>query len=132
VLFSAVGDTSYKLLLTLHIVAAVVAFAPPIVATIGGGTVSVATWRLTFYSLLATGLLGIILIVVSDDVWEFSQTWISLALLVWIVMAGVGGAVVVPALRDGVRARAALGAKVLTGLLVVMVYLMVFKPGLPT
>jgi len=128
VLFSAVGDTSYELLLTLHIVAAVVAFAPPIVATIGGGTVPVATWRLTFYSLLATGLLGIILIV-SDDAWEFSQTWISLALLVWIVMAGVGAAVVVPALRDGVKARAALGSQILTALLIVMVCLMVFKPG---
>ncbi len=128
-LFSAVGDTSYDLLLTIHIVAAVVAFAPPIVATIGGGTVPVATWRLTFYSLLATGLLGIILIVVSDDAWEFSQTWISLALLVWIVMAGVGGAVVVPALRDGVKARAALGSQILTALLIVMVCLMVFKPG---
>ncbi len=126
---AAVRDTSYNLLLTLHIVSAVVAFAPPIVATIGGGAVPVATWRTTFYALLATGLLGIILIVVSEDVWEFSQTWISLALLVWIVMAGVGAAVVVPALRNGGRRRAAQGSQVLTLLLVVMVYLMVFKPG---
>ncbi len=129
-LLAAVDDTSYDVLLTLHIVAAVVAFAPPIVATIGGGTVPVATWRLTFYALLATGLLGIILIVSSEEVFEFSQTWISLALLLWVVMAGVGAAMVVPALRDGDKARAALGSRLLTLLLVLMVMLMVFKPGL--
>ena len=76
------------------------------------------------------------MIVLSDDVWEFSQTWISLAFLVWFAIAGVVSAMIL----KGERAMAAgdmkgrdlvaKGGPIATLLMLVMLYLMIFKPGL--
>jgi hypothetical protein len=42
---------------------------------------------------------GILLILVSDDAWKFSQTWIWLALLLYIAAVGVAHAVLTPGHR---------------------------------
>ena len=130
------SDT-YKLFLLLHIAAIVVAFAPVVVGAValapGGRRASVPqlsdTGRLVYSAgLVAAGLFGILLIVTSEDVWAFDQTWISLAFVVWIAMNGVFHAMIFP--RRGGGDRAQLGLAIMDILLVVMLYLMIWKPGL--
>jgi hypothetical protein len=134
-----VSDT-YKFFLLLHIASVVVAFAPVIVGSVAlapaGGRRRAAvpelspTGRLIYAGgLILSGLFGILLIVISDDVWEFSDTWISLAFLVWIAMNGVFHAMVFPARRAARSDRAQLGIAILNVLLIVMLWLMIWKPG---
>ena len=86
-------------------------------------------------ALIAAGAFGILLIVVSDEAWEFSQGWVSFAFLVWIAMNGVLHALLLPAerkLADGdeaSRSRADLGGQIITVLFIVMLWLMIWKPG---
>lgn len=47
----------------------------------------------------AAGVFGVILVLLSEDVYEFSQTWISIAFLLFIVAAVVAGVVHGPNLR---------------------------------
>ena len=42
---------------------------------------------------------GILLVLVSDDVWEFSQTWVWLAIVLYIVGIGVSHGVLLPAVK---------------------------------
>ena len=130
------SDT-YKLFLLLHIAAIVVAFAPVVVGAValapGGRRASVPqlsdTGRLVYSGgLILAGLFGILCIVTSEDVWAFDQTWISLAFVVWIAMNGVFHAMIFP--RRGGGDRAQLGLAIMDILLLVMLYLMIWKPGL--
>ena len=84
-------------------------------------------------------LFGIALVLLSDDVWAFDQLWISLSFLLYIVAAGVLGAVVIPAQKrignasgDGDRliARVSAGTGVINLLGVVLIALMIWKPGI--
>ena len=132
------SDT-YKFFLLLHIASVVVAFAPVVVGAVAvapaGGRRRASVPELSpvgriVYAggLILTGLFGILLIVSSDDAWEFSDTWISLAFLVWIAMNGVFHAMVFPA-RRATPDRAQLGIAILNVLLIVMLWLMIWKPG---
>ena len=132
------SDT-YKLFLLLHIASIIVAFAPVIVGAValapGGRRASVPqlsdTGRLVYsVGLIAAGLFGILLIFASEDVWAFDQTWISLAFVVWIAMNGVFHAMIFPSRRRGGADRAQLGLAIMDVLLIVMLYLMIWKPGL--
>ena len=133
----------YKFFFLLHIAAIVVAFAPVIVAFLPGVDTRGAytgLGRIVYLSALPlAGIFGIILVLLSDDVWEMSQTWISLAFLVWFAMLGVFHVFVVkgrPLGSGGGRSRSATAVDVQTGeaimtlLFVVMLYLMIWKPGL--
>lgn len=133
------SDT-YKFFLLLHIASVVVAFAPVVVGAVavapaGGrrrGSVPELSpvGRLVYAGgLILAGLFGILLIVSSDDAWEFSDTWITLAFLVWIAMNGVFHAMVFPARRAVSSERAQLGIAILDVLLIVMLWLMIWKPG---
>jgi hypothetical protein len=132
------SDT-YKLFMLLHIASVVVAFAPVVVGAVavaptGGRRAAVPelgpTGRIVYAGgLILSGLFGILLILASEDVWEFSDTWISLAFLVWIAMNGVFHAMVFPARRAARSDRAALGIAILNVLLIVMLWLMIWKPG---
>jgi hypothetical protein len=139
-----VSDT-YKLFMLLHIASVVVAFAPVVVGAVavaptGGRRAAVPelgpTGRIVYAGgLILSGLFGILLILASEDVWEFSDTWISLAFLVWIAMNGVAHALIVPSERklaagdDSALRRLDLGGMLMTGLFLVMLYLMIWKPG---
>ncbi len=132
-------SNAYNIFLILHVAAVVVGLGPSALTLLpGGGDVrqAVAAAGRTVYapSLIAAGLFGILLIFTSpeigdDRVWEFSQAWISLAFLVWIAMIGVQHAMVLAGRRKGDATLEENGHKVLTVLFVVMLYLMVFKPG---
>ncbi len=136
---AAVNDNAYNFVLLLHIVAVVVGFAPAIAGLVaprsaGADWATLRAIRAIYVpAVFVAGLLGIVLVLLSDDQWEFKQFWVSAAFLVWIAMMGVYQALVQRGARvggrDGAR-RAVLGAQILSVLVVVMVYLMVFKPGL--
>lgn len=150
-MIAAYSDTGYDVMLFLHIVTAFVAFAPAFVhpllanqtkaldATSRGkvlGMIAGNGRRIYAPALILTGLFGFAMQGMSDGVIEFGQTWFWLAIVVWIVMNGILHAVLLPAdraLADGDEAaegKAATTGMVLTVLLLVMLYLMVFQPGM--
>lgn len=142
----------YKLLYLGHIVTILVAFAPAFVHPILSAQVTadgdatarqrlsahMATngRRLHFPALVLTAAFGIAMVLVSDEVWGFDQAWISLAFLVWIALCGVVSGLIMPAERklDGgdhdAERTIAMGGQIATALLLVMLYLMIWKPGL--
>ena len=149
-MLAVVGDTPYNILLLLHILLAMAAFAPafvhPLVANqIKGmepsGRQAVLTAiagngrRIYAPALIVTGLLGFGLSGMSDGVYALSQGWLLASIIIWIAMNGVLHAILLPAERavaggdDSAQGRVDLGGAVLTVLLLVMLYLMVFKPG---
>jgi hypothetical protein len=125
-------STSFKIFLLLHVLSFIVAFAPTVVALLPGNREAAVATARTVYApaLILTGLFGILCVVSSDDVFKFDQTWISLALLVWIVMNGVFHAIVLPGRRIGSLSQVDSGQAIMTVLLVVILYLMIWKPGL--
>ena len=83
---------------------------------------------LTLVWVLGMGMVGM-----SDEVWEISDTWIVLSLLGWVVAMVASWFLIRPALTDtSERAQSRMGAGIgITHLvLVVVLYLMIFKPGL--
>jgi uncharacterized membrane protein len=175
VLAAGLNSGVYKLVLVLHIMCAIVGFgavylnglyAAQVRAHQGreGLAISEANYAVSSvaeYLIYAVPVLGVILIPLSDHAWKFSQTWVSLALVLYIVGIGVSHAVMRPGhkrmnalMRELVDAgpppagvagatgpppqvvemeqigkRMAAGGLFLDVLLIVLVYLMVFKPG---
>jgi hypothetical protein len=125
-------SSTFKFFLLLHVLSFIVAFAPSVVSLLPGnrGTAVAAARRVYSPALILTGLFGILCVVTSDEVFEFDQTWITLAFLVWIAMNGVYHAVVLTGRRVGSITRVDGGQAIMTILLVVMLYLMIWKPGL--
>ncbi|HEU5082479.1 MAG TPA: hypothetical protein VFU14_04005 [Acidimicrobiales bacterium] len=150
-ILAAYDDTGYNLLLLLHIVAVLVAFAPAAINPLleryfvrNGGEAALQSWagfardytkKIALSSLVVVLITGILLIVMSDDAWEFDQTWISLAFLVWIAIGGVVSALILKGEKlvaaGDMKGRELLakGGPIATVLLLVMLYLMIFKPG---
>ena len=149
-MLAAYRGTGYNVMLFLHILTALVAFAPAFVhpllasqtkaldASNRGkvlGMIAGNGRRIYAPALILTGLFGFAMQGMSDGVIEFSQTWFWLAIVVWIVMNGVLHAVLLPPERavaggdESLAKRVDAGGMILTVLLLVMLYLMVFKPG---
>lgn len=150
-LLGLIGDTTYNVVLLLHILSAMAAFAPAFVhPVLGSQSKSVdaaerARWlgfiaqngrRIYAPALIATGVFGFALQGLSDGVWEFDQTWIILAVITWIAMNGILHGVILPAEKamaggdESAESRLAIGGPAITLLLVFMLYVMIFKPGL--
>ncbi len=167
----------YKFLFVLHLLTVIVGFGPLMMAGVfgakakaRGGTEGLAVSETTFevaqiaqWAVYATPILGILLVLTSDDVWKFSQTWISLSFLLYFVALGVSHAIhqknlrrmnelmaelaagsAAPAGSGGGRSggpppqvaeleergkRAAMIGGILNVLTVIIVALMVYKPG---
>jgi hypothetical protein len=128
-------STRADILLFLHILSVVVAFAPAVIAVVPGGRdgaigVLERAGRIVYApALILAGLFGILLVVNSDGGIEFSETWISLAFVVWIVMNGVFHAMVLAGQRRGDEGRVFNGQAIMTVLLLIMLYLMIWQPG---
>jgi hypothetical protein len=128
-------STGFEIMLVLHIATVVVAFAPAVIGVLPGGrggltgVLEAAGRQVYAPALVLAGLFGIGCIVTSDDAFEFSDTWISLAFVVWIAMNGVFHALVLAGQRQEDRAKVTTGHQIMTLLLLAMLYLMVFKPG---
>ncbi|HEX5944872.1 MAG TPA: hypothetical protein VFY82_01280 [Acidimicrobiales bacterium] len=132
-------STAFKISLFLHIATVVVAFAPSVLAVLPGGRDGVvgvldkAGRQVYAPALILAGLFGILCIVTSDvggqAVFEFSETWISLAFVVWIAMNGVFHALVLAGQKQNDASKVVTGQQIMTLLLLAMLYLMIFKPG---
>ena len=129
-------STGYGILLLVHVIAAVVAFGgnfvQPMLARSGNVTdegFAKANLYIQLPAIVVLFVAGMGMIGMSDEVWKFSQTWVSIAFLV-AILAGVLQYLVARAWKAG-NAKAVPG---LTGglhvLLVIALYLMIWKPGL--
>ena len=109
------------------------------------------------YFIYAVFLLGFALVGLSDSVWEFGQTWVWLSIVFYLVAIGLSHGVLQPAVKrmgvlmhemaagpppaggppPQIAEMADLGKKVgtvgpvLDIILIIILYLMVFKPGGP-
>ncbi|MDG1410950.1 MAG: hypothetical protein P8L46_07400 [Acidimicrobiales bacterium] len=152
-LLAAVGDTPYNIFLFLHIAAMFAAFAPMFVnpfieaGTRGSparaaifGAIAQRSMRIHGTALIVGGLLGFGVAGMSKDandnlVYEMKDSWLLIAVVVWIAMNGVLHAMIIPgekAVAGGDESGASkmdIGGKIMTVLFLVTIYLMVFKPG---
>ncbi len=151
-IFSAIGDTPYNIMLLLHILTAMAAFAPAFVHPVLGaqmkadgmadrpkvfGYMATNAQRIYGSSLIVTGLLGFGVAGMSDDVLSMSDGWLAAAFIIWVAMNGILHAVIRPsekaiAAGEGGEAnerKLAIAGMAITALLVVQLYLMVWKPG---
>lgn len=106
-------DGLYKLTLVVHIFCAIVGFgAVYLNALYGqqirkrGGREGLAVFQANFfvsgigqYFIYAVFVFGILLVLESSDAWKFSQTWVWLAMLLYVVALGVSHGVLQPALK---------------------------------
>ncbi|MEY2435577.1 MAG: hypothetical protein QOF97_413 [Acidimicrobiaceae bacterium] len=160
--------TLYKTLLVLHIMAAIVGFGAVFLNGLyaaetkkrqgpSGRAVleaNIAVSSVAEKLIYAVPLLGILLVLVSDEAWSFSDTWIWLSMALFVVGIGVSHSVVIPgakrinallleietgppptggpppqvAVIEALGKRQAIGGGFLDLLLVALVALMVFKP----
>jgi uncharacterized membrane protein len=155
---AAISDTSYELVLVLHILAVIVAFAPAVAHPLTGARVKQAEgddgvvrfsaliakparW-VYFPALVLSGVFGGALIGMSkptadaEVLWKFEQTWIWLGIAIWVVLCGLVSGVILPAERRvaagdlSAQKRVETAGGIVALLVVVQVALMVFKPGL--
>lgn len=134
---TVIEDTGFRIFYLLHILTIVVAFAPAVMSVLPGGrdgslgVLERAGRQVYAPALILAGLFGILCIVTSDDVFEFDQTWISLAFVVWIAMNGVFHGMVLVGQKQEDATKVGNGQAIMTVLLLVMLYLMIWKPGWP-
>lgn len=166
----AVSGT-YKFVFVLHLVSVIIGF--------GGLVIALAIWEKArsrrdregvavsqlaldvtehwaAWFIYAVPVLGIILVLLSDDTWKFSQSWIGISLLLYLVVVGMLHGLHLPNLRrmnalgaelaaappagaggrppqvaelEARAKKAALVGGILNLVWVVVVFLMVYKPG---
>ena len=175
-LLASVGDTPYRVVLLLHILTAIIGFGAVFLNALYGraaerreGVEGLAIAEANYdvsqvaeYFIYAVPVFGILLVLMSDagghKVYEFSQAWISMSFLLYIVGLGLAHGV----LRPNVKKMHALMRELVTGppgggggggrppqvdeierrartvgrtsaalnlLLVVILYLMIWRPG---
>lgn len=146
------ADTGYNIVLLLHIIAVIVALAPAVVHPIlfgleqkraDGDIVALAgrvtglPTRVYTIALVVAGVLGIGLISMGDPIIEWGDTWVWLSVVLWIALNGALHAVMLPTERALAQGDLTVVAKLdrvgaaLTALVIVILYLMVLKPGAP-
>ena len=144
-ILATTASSGYKIVLILHIIFVVVAFGglfmAPMLSRVEGAATPVAAGMAKYVQIIAmpavilAGLLGFGLIGMSDKEFAFDQAWVGPAILLWLIEIALLLVGILPAEKK-VAAGDASAAKMVpmfTGvshlILVVAVYLMVFKPG---
>lgn len=130
-------STGYQLMGLLHIVAAVVAFGPLFLYAPlhrAGETATIARMhvRVSLPALVLLWVFGMGLAGMSEDSFKMSQTWLALSIVIWLALLGLSWFVIRPAIDDRTaqgRSRMAAGLGATHLLLVVALYLMIWKPG---
>ena len=146
------GDSLFKVLFLGHMLSFVVAFAPAVInpilmaklkaqgdqATLPkvAAIMSSNGRQIHFPALVALGGFGIAMVLWSDPNIKFDQTWVSLAFLVWLAITGLVSGVMLPGERKlsegdlSVEKRVETCGQIITVLTLLMLYLMIWKPGL--
>ncbi len=108
-----ITSTGYKIVLLLHILCAIVGFGTVILNGLygreakrrpGPGGLAITEANLFVsgiaeYFIYAVFVFGFALVVMSDKAWKFEQTWIWLAMALYIVGIGVSHGIVLPNAR---------------------------------
>lgn len=145
-ILAAVDSTGYKIVLLLHVVTAVVAFAPAFMSYAvaravekgdrGAAEVLVnGLQRLALPAMVLVGILGYGLVGMSDKQFTMSQAWVSVAGVAWIALILVTVFLTSPAAKalaagtDGARSKLMMSTGITHLLFVVLIVMMVFKPG---
>jgi len=143
---AAVGSTGYNIMLFIHIIAVIVAFAPlwltPVLLRLtaagdkaAADSLDVSILRFSLPGLAVAGIIGCGLVGMSEKAFTFGKPWVSTAVILWIILMAVLAVVARPAIkafRDGdasARGRVMMSTGIGHLILLVMVYLMIFKPG---
>ncbi len=167
--FGGVNSGIYKFLLVLHILSAIVGLGGVMLNGLygaqtrqrpgpsGRAVLEANTFvsEIATYVIYAMGVFGILLVVASDEVWKFSQTWLWLALVLYAAAIGISHAVMRPSaarirelmveMEQGppptggpppqvaeiqeMGRRLAIGGPILSINVVVILFLMIWKPG---
>jgi hypothetical protein len=128
----------YKTMALLHILTATVAFGPLFLypgLRKNGETQTMASMhmRMTFPALILLWVFGMGLAGMSDSVYELSQTWLALSILVWVILVAVSWFLIRPAITDtseSATSKLAAGTGITHLGLVIGLVLMIWKPGL--
>jgi uncharacterized membrane protein len=131
-------STGYRIVAMLHILSAVVAFGPiflyPALHRAGqSATIAKLHLRMVLPALVILWALGMGLTGMSEDFYEVSQTWLVLSIINWVILMAVSWFLIRPSLTDAseaARSKLAMGSGITHVLMIVGLYLMVFKPGL--
>jgi hypothetical protein len=103
----------YKLLLVAHILCAIIGFGAVYLNALYGqqvrkrrGREGLAVYEANFfvsgvgqYFIYAVFVFGILLVLTSDDAWKFSQTWVWLAMALYIVALAVSHGILLPTVK---------------------------------
>lgn len=130
-------STGYRIMGVLHVLAVVTAFGPLLVYPTllrAGDSAGVAKlhMRIALPALVLVWVLGMGMVGMSDKAVEMSDTWIVLSLLGWVIAMVVSWFLIRPAITDDgadARQKLSMGTGITHLLMVVIVVLMVFKPG---
>ena len=104
----------YKFFLVLHLLTVIIGFGPTVLAGVFGAKAKalrgregqavaevtfevIKDWAEKFIYLVP--VFGILLILVSDDAWQFSDTWISISFLLYFISLGIVHGAHMPNLR---------------------------------
>jgi uncharacterized membrane protein len=112
-LFAAVGDTSYRVVLLLHILTAIIGFGTVFLNALYGraaerrkGAEGLAIAEATYdasqvaqFFIYAVPVFGILLVLMSDEVFEFSEAWISISFVLYIIGLGLSHGALRPNIR---------------------------------
>ena len=150
-ILAAYGDTLFKVLFLGHMLSFAVAFAPAVINPIliaklksqgdvetlpkVSGIMAGNGRQIHFPALVALGGFGIAMVLTSDPSFGFDQAWVSLAFLDWLAITGLVSAVMLPGERKmaegdlSVEPRVERCGQLITLLTLLMLYLMIWKPG---
>lgn len=150
----------YKVMLFLHLISVLVAFAPAVVHPLMSARAKDADagTRLTLFgwmaqngrmihmpALVLVGVFGLGMVFSSkpegldENFFGFDQAWVSISLLLWIAIAGLVSGMIMPNERrlasgEGdaaeLQKKVDLAGQIVTVLVLVVFYLMIWKPGL--
>jgi uncharacterized membrane protein len=143
---AAVNSTGYKVMLLIHILAVVIGFAPawltPVLMRLtaagdkaAADGLETSILRFSLPGIAVAGLLGFGLAGMSDKVYSMSQTWLSTAAVLWLILLAVIAFVARPAIKafrdgdEGARKMVMMSTGITHLILVVTIGLMIWKPG---
>lgn len=142
-ILAAVNDTPYDIVYLLHIISVILgtgaAFFVPIVAVRmrkagqDSRVLDEAAASVLAPSLLAAGVFGGALVGMSDDVYDFGQTWLAIGGVVWLVAVAAAAIAFRPSWSPlpEMPDKQAMFSGILHLSLAVMLVLMTFKWGSP-
>jgi hypothetical protein len=170
-----VGSTAYKLVFMLHIISIIVGFGGVILNGIygaeakkrkgaEGAAIAAANLHVTEIAekvILTVPVWGIILVILSDGAWKFSQMWVATAIILFVLVMGfatgvqlknqkrmtalaselamaggpppgasAGGPPPQVVEMEALEKKLGMGGAFLSLMVVVLIFIMVFKPGL--